>query len=82
MGLGRGVERLICSIRRECIDHIMVFGERRLRHVLPSYKDRHNDARTHLPLNENAPVSRAAETAGRIICEPIPGGLYHQYSRI
>jgi transposase InsO family protein len=70
-------ERLIGSIRRECIDHIVVFGERHLRHVLLSYKDYHNAARTHLALNKDAPVSRAAQTAGRIFCHPILGALHH-----
>jgi transposase InsO family protein len=75
-------ERLIGSIRRECIDHIVIFGERHLRHVLLLYKDYYNATRTHLSLNKDAPMSRAAETAGRIICHPILGGLHHQYGRI
>ena len=75
-------ERLIGSIRRECIDHIVVVGERHLRHVLLSYKEFYNDTRTHLALNKDAPMSRAAQTAGRIICHPILGGLHHQYGRI
>jgi transposase InsO family protein len=75
-------ERLIGSIRRECIDHIVVFGERHLRHVLLSYMGYYNATRTHLSLNKDAPISRAAETAGHIICRPILGGLHHQYDRI
>jgi transposase InsO family protein len=75
-------ERLIGSIRRECVDHIVVFGERHLRHVLLSYMDYYNATRTHLSLNKDAPISRAVETAGRIICRPILGGLHHQYGRI
>ena len=75
-------ERLIGSIRRECLDHIVVFGERHLRHVLLLYKDYYNDTRTHLSLNKDAPTSRAAQTAGRIIRYPILGGLHHQYGRI
>jgi hypothetical protein len=71
--------RLIGSIRRECIDHVVVFGERHLRHVLLSYMSYYNSTRTHLSLNKDAPMSRAAETAGRIICHPILGGLHHQY---
>jgi transposase InsO family protein len=74
-------ERLIGSIRRECLDHIVVFGERHLRHVLLSYMDYYNGARTHLSLNKDAPISRAAEAAGRILCRPILGGLHHQYAR-
>ena len=75
-------ERLIGSIRRECIDHIVIFGERHLRHVLLSYMTYYNGTRTHLSLNNDAPNSRAAETAGRILCRPILGGLHHQYARI
>jgi transposase InsO family protein len=66
--------RLIGSIRREFVDHIVVFGERRLRHVLRSYMSYYNSTRTHLSLNKDAPMSRAAETAGRIIWHPILGG--------
>jgi transposase InsO family protein len=75
-------ERLIGSIRRECIDHVVVLGERHLRHVLLSYMSYYNDTRTHLSLNKEAPISRAAETLGRIICRPVLGGLHHQYARI
>jgi transposase InsO family protein len=76
-------ERLIGSIRRECVDdHIVVFGERHLRHVLRSYMSYYNSTRTHLSLNKDAPMLRAAETAGRIIRHPILGGLHHQYTRI
>ena len=75
-------ERLISSIRRECIDHVVVFGERHLRHVLLSYINYYNGTRTHLSLNKDAPISRAAENAGRIICRPILGGLHHHYGRM
>jgi transposase InsO family protein len=75
-------ERLIGSIRRECVDHIVVFGERHLRHVLLSYMDYYNATRTYLSLNKDAPISRGADTVGRIICRPILGGLHHQYARI
>src|SRR6202162_1112953 len=74
-------ERLIGSIRRECLDHIVVFGERHLRHVLLSYMDYYNGTRTHLSLNKDAPIPRAAEAAGRILCRPILGGLHHQCAR-
>ncbi|MEO6945837.1 MAG: hypothetical protein ABI150_04435 [Nitrobacter sp.] len=60
----------------------MVFGERHLRHVLLSYMTYYNDARTHLSLNRDAPVPRAAEAIGRIISRPILGGLHHQYAEI
>src|ERR1700676_1645452 len=75
-------ERLIGSIRRECVDHIIVLGERHLRHLLLSYMKYYNQARTHLSLEKDAPVSRAVEQAGQILCRPILGGLHHQYVRI
>ena len=75
-------ERLIGSIRRECVDHIIVLGERHLRHVLHSYMDYYNKVRTHLSLNRDAPVSRSVQRAGHILCRPILGGLHHQYIRV
>jgi transposase InsO family protein len=75
-------ERLIGSIRRDCLDHVVVFGELHLRHVLRSYAKYYNQARTHLSLNKDAPVSRAIQTIGRILPLPILGGLHHQYVRI
>ena len=75
-------ERLIGSIRRECVDHIIVLGERHLRHVLLSYMQYYNEVRTHLSLNKDAPVSRAVDRAGHILCRPILGGLHHQYVRM
>src|SRR5436309_11632685 len=75
-------ERLIGSIRRECLDHVVVFGERHLRHVLLSYLKYYNEVRTHLSLEKDAPVSRAVERAGSILCRPVLGGLHHQYVRI
>ncbi|MHB8272772.1 integrase core domain-containing protein [Bradyrhizobium sp.] len=75
-------ERLISSIRRECLDHVVVFGERHLCHLLLSYMKYYNEARTHLSLAKDAPVSRGVERAGPILCRPILGGLHHQYVRI
>jgi transposase InsO family protein len=75
-------ERLIGSIRRECIDHLIVFGECHLRHLLQSYLNYYNETRTHLSLDKDAPVSRAIQTAGRIFALPVLGGLHHQYVRI
>ena len=56
-------ERLIGSIRRECLDHIVMFGERHMHHVQLSYMDCYNGTRTHLSLNKNAPISRAAKAS-------------------
>jgi len=75
-------ERLIGSIRRECLDHVVVFGERHLRHILLSYMKYYNEVRTHLSLEKDTPVLRAAERTGHILCRPVLGGLHHQYIRI
>src|SRR5712675_1039519 len=75
-------ERAIGSIRRECLDHVVVFGERHLRHLLRSYVTYYNETRTHLSLNKDSPLSRTVKRAGRILCRPILGGLHHKYVRI
>jgi len=71
----------IGSIRRECLDHVVVFGERHLRHLLNSYQRYYNEARTHLSLHKDAPISRAVQTVGRTLAMPVLGGLHHQYFR-
>ena len=59
-------------------DHVVVFGERHLREVLQSYANYYNQARTHLSLNKDAPVTRSIETDGRILAVPILGGLHRR----
>ena len=75
-------ERLIGSIRRECVDHFVVLGEAHLRRILKSYARYYNETRTHLALDKDAPLSRTVKRAGRILCRPVLGGLHHQYVRI
>jgi transposase InsO family protein len=75
-------ERLISSIRRECLDHVIVFGERHLRHVLRSYARYYNGVRTHLSLAKEAPLTRPVQPVGSILPLPILGGLHHYYVRI
>ena len=74
-------ERLVGSIRRECLDHIIVLGEAHLRRILKAYASYYNNARTHLSLRKDAPFPRSIERTGRITSIPILGGLHHQYSR-
>jgi transposase InsO family protein len=74
-------ERLIGSIRRECPDHIVVFGEAQLRRVLAGYVTYYNDIRTHLALGKDAPLPRPVQRSGRITAQPILGGLHHEYCR-
>ena len=75
-------ERLIGSIRRECTDHVVAFGEGHLRRILQSYARYYNESRTHRSLNKDAPVHRATERIGAIISRLILGGLHHRYCRI
>ena len=76
------VERLIGSIRRESLDHLIVFGEAHLRGVLKAYASYYNEVRTHLSLDKDAPYFRRAQKFGRIAAIPILGGLHHQYARV
>jgi transposase InsO family protein len=75
-------ERLIGSIRRECVDHVIVLGEAHLRRILKSYARYYNGTRTHLSLNKDSPLSRTVKSAGRVFCRPVLGGLHHKYVRI
>jgi transposase InsO family protein len=75
-------ERLIGSIRRECLDHIIVLGEAHLRRVLKSYARYYNGVRTHRSLNKDAPVSRPVERSGVISSHALLGGLHHRYARV
>ena len=75
-------ELLIGSIRREVLDHIVVLGQRHLRHVLLSYMTYYNEARTHLSLDKDAPIPREVHGVGRILAKLHLGGLHHQYVRI
>ncbi|WP_292534208.1 integrase core domain-containing protein [Methylocystis sp.] len=77
------VERLIGSIRRECLDHIVIFNEHHLRDVLSKYFEYHHKARTHLSLNKDCLQPRDVQppSAGKIIAFPEVGGLHHRYER-
>jgi len=76
------VERAIGSIRRECLDHMIVWSEAHLQRVLKEYTSYYNAARTHLSLQKDAPYRRLIERRGRIVTSDILGGLHHQYCRI
>jgi len=75
-------ERLIGSIRRECVDHIVVLGETHLWRILRSYARYYNDIRTHRSLDKDAPVSRPVQWTGIINSHAVLGGLHHHYVRI
>ena len=72
-------ERLIGSIRRDCLDHVVIFSEQHLRHLLNSYQEYCNKSRTHLSLKKDAPIPRGAQSVGRVLALPILGGLHHRY---
>ncbi len=76
------VERSIGSIRRECLDHVIVWSEVHLRCVLKAYVAYYNTARTHLGIDKDSPDRRSIETRGTIIANPVLGGLHHRYARI
>ena len=75
-------ERLIGSIRRECLDHVIVLGEAHLRRILKSYGRYYNGVRTHRSLNKDAPVSRPVQLSGFISSHAMLGGLRHHYARV
>ena len=75
-------ERLIGSIRRECLHHLIVFGEEHLRRILKNYANYYNGVRTHRSLNKDAPVSRPVQRAGVINSRAVLGGLHHRYARV
>jgi len=77
------VERLIGSIRRECLDHVIVFNELHLKKLLRAYFSYYHTARTHLRLDKQCPEPRAVELPeqGKVIAFPHLGGLHHEYRR-
>jgi transposase InsO family protein len=76
-------ERLIGSLRRECLDHVIVLGERHLRRLLSAYLIYYHGARTHLALEKDAPTPRRVQsvTEGSVVAFPEVGGLHHRYER-
>jgi transposase InsO family protein len=78
------VERVIGSIRRDCLDHVIVINEPHLRRIFCKYFSYYHTCRTHLSLNKEPPESRVVEPAelGNIVEFPRVGGLHHRYARI
>ena len=74
-------ERLIGSIRRDCLEHIVVLSERHLRRILNSYFVYYHHSRTHLALDKDAPDHREVQQNGKIVAIPQVGGLHHRYER-
>ena len=77
------MERLIGSVRRECLDQVIVMGERHLRHVMRQCVEYYDENRTHLGLAKECPIPREVEYAdiGSIRRRPMLSGLHHRYYR-
>jgi transposase InsO family protein len=75
-------ERMIGTLRHECLDLMLIFGEPHLRRILSAYAAYYNKTRTHLSLQKDAPMHRAVQRSGVIVATPILAGLHHQYVRI
>ncbi len=75
-------ERLIGTLRRECLDHLVILGEAHLRRVLSAYAAYYNQSRTHLALQKNSPLERAVQRVGEVAAIPVLAGLHHRYVRI
>jgi putative transposase len=77
------LERAIGTLRRECLDHVVVLGETHLRRIVPRYVNYDHGSRTHLALDKDAPEPRSVQPPerGRVIEIPEVGGLHHRYER-
>jgi transposase InsO family protein len=78
------VERVIGSIRRDCLDHVIVLNERQLRRILREYLGYYHSCRTHLSLSKDSPKPRAIQPpdSGKVTAFPLVGGLHHRYGRL
>ena len=78
------VERVIGTLRRECLDHVIILDERHLRRILGSYLDYYHGSRTHLSLGKDTPDGRPVQPAGSgmVVSLPQVGGLHHRYERL
>lgn len=74
-------ERVIGTIRRDCLDPVIVLGEQHLRRILREYLEYYHGSRTHLSLDKDAPEPRAPISDGNVIAIPMVGGLHHRYTR-
>ena len=76
------IERLIGTLWRDCLDHVLILGEWHLRRVLTLYSIYYNETRTHLGLSKDAPRRRAVQRSGTIVTAQVLSGLHHRYVRI
>ena len=73
---------MIGSVRQECPDHVIVFGESHIRRIVSLYASYYNEVRTRLVLAKDAPTSRPIECCGRVIAEPTVSELHHRYAQM
>jgi hypothetical protein len=76
------MERLIGTVRRECLDRKLIFGAAPLRQILTLYASYFNETRTHLSLHKDTPLGRAVQRYGNIAATPVLSGLHHRHARI
>jgi transposase InsO family protein len=76
-------ERVIGTIRRDCLDHVIVLGENHLQRILRRYLEYYHGSRTHLALDKDAPEprERVSTDGGKVVALPMVGGLHHRYTR-
>jgi transposase InsO family protein len=74
-------ERIVRTIRTECLDHLIVFNERHLRALLAEFANYYNRDRPHCSLGLESPLPSRAQALGRVVSRPILGGLHHVYTR-
>ena len=74
---------MIGTLRRECLDHVIILGEQHLRRILRRYLEYYHSSRTHLALHKDAPELRKRESidGGKVVALPMVGGLHHRYTR-
>ena len=75
-------ERVIGTLRRECLDHMIILNEKHLHSILTGFVEYYNSSRTHMSLSKDTPMHRPIQIEGKIISKPILGGLHHVYSRV
>ena len=76
-------ERVIGTLRRDCLDHVIVLSEQHLRRILRKYLEYYHGSRTHLALGKDTPLPRERESidGGKVVTLPMVGGLHHRYTR-
>ena len=75
-------ERVMGTLRRGCLDHMIILNEKHLHSVLTEFVEYYNTSRTHMSLDKDSPVTRPVQVVGKIVSKPVLGGLHHTYRRV